>query len=118
MKIVVYGTLKNGYGNNVLLRASKFIEPIVIEGYILKNCGFPVAFPSSGDKISGELWDIGDDRGVLANLDRLEAEGRMYNRVEVLPDTFMYVGHPEFWDEGNLPFCPKKQDGSYEWSRF
>lgn len=116
MKVVVYGTLKRGYGNNVVLGGSKFIESVVIKGYKLYNSGFPVARPSEGDSISGELWEV-DSEHTLRNLDRLEGEGRMYIRTTVAEDTQMYVGPENYWTFDRMTECPKNADGHYEWSR-
>lgn len=127
MKVVVYGTLKRGYGNNVVLGASKFIEPKVVTGYKLYNAGFPVARPSPEDSLIGELYEI-DSEQTLRNLDRLEGEGRMYIRTLIEPDTYMYVGPENFWnydgDAGGthwrrepMELCPINKEGHYEWSR-
>lgn len=132
MFVVVYGTLKRGYGNNRLLQTSNFVSECIVPGYLLRNAGFPVAFPSPDDALKGELWDIGDDLSTLSNLDRLESNGRMYNRTPVeaisLTETepfaegvnaHMYVGVHEFWnrlEDEQLPLCPVV-DGYYRWSR-
>ena len=118
MKVIVYGTLKRGYGNNRLLQSSKFVEETEVEGFKLYYAGFPVAAPAEGEKITAEVWDIGEDQQVLSNLDRLESEGTMYHRVQVREDTYMYVGDNEYWfgfrhnDE-----CPKDEQGRYVWGR-
>lgn len=117
MKVIVYGTLKAGYGNNRLLSNSTFVSIYTVANYRLYDAGFPVAVPSEGESIRGELYDIGDDERVLASLDRLEGEGMMYNRVEVEPDTYMYVGHPDFWDFTRLHLCNTIGD-DYVWGRY
>ena len=120
MRLIFYGTLKRGYGNNRLLCTSDFIGPRVVHGYKLYNAGFPVAFPSENESICGEEWDIGTNRSVLYSLDRLEGEGFMYHRREVEPDLFMYVGDKNFWSDlidRRIEHCPKNTDGHYEWSR-
>lgn len=130
MKVIVYGTLKRGYGNNRLLSTSKFIEPRVVHGYRLYNSGFPVARASGPeDSIIGELWEL-DGPGTLQSLDWLEGEGRMYIRTLIEEDTYMYVGPDEFWNfdgeterlhkswrRDKLPLCPQNAEGHYEWSR-
>jgi gamma-glutamylcyclotransferase (GGCT)/AIG2-like uncharacterized protein YtfP len=139
MKVFVYGTLKSGYGNNRLLTTSTLIGPAIVENVKLHHAGFPVARESKGDVSLGELWDIGDDKRVLSNLDSLEGEGRMYNRKEFVVKTLdgishpasMYIGHPDFWGYADgehssidgrwssrlIPPCPKNEDGQYVWGR-
>ena len=120
MKVFVYGTLMSGHGNNRLLRNSEFIGEHIVKDHKLYFAwgqgGFPVARQSTGDSVKGELWDIKEDKEVLRNLDALEGEGRMYNRVEVEPDTFMYIGHPDAWHYDRMNECPIV-NGNHQWSR-
>lgn len=113
MRVIVYGTLMSGYGNNRLLETATFVDTVVVQGYKLFYSGFPVATPSADDSIHAEIWEIEDD-GTLARLDRLESEGNMYDRVEIFEDTHMYVGCQPFWDFSNMEECPKV-DGIYKW---
>ena len=130
MFVVVYGTLKQGYGNNRILSGGTgaYVRDIVVQGYKLYDSGFPVAIPSENDSIKGELWDIGDPEtniesmSTLRRLDGLEGEGRMYNRVEIIiPQDHlsfnMYVGHPRFWEPEKMDELPKDNDGNYYWER-
>lgn len=114
MKIFVYGTLKKGCNNNYILQDCKFISEYVIPGYKLYNCGFPVATPSKKDSMKGELWEIPDDGVVLSRLDRLENEGRMYDRIKE-NDVSFYVG--KNWRFSDLRECPKDNNGHYVWNR-
>lgn len=116
MKVFVYGTLKSGYGNNRLLSTSEFVGDHIVTGYKLFNTGFPVATPSAEHSVKGEIWDIGNDTDVLRRLDGLEGEGYMYDRVEVEPDLFMYVGCQRVWNFDRMTECPNTE-GVYEWSR-
>lgn len=119
MKVFVYGTLKRGYHNNVLLSNAKFLEEKVLPGFKLYNAGFPVARESPGDSVFGEVFEIADnDKNTLRNLDRLEGEGRMYHRQQVEGENVsLYVGYADFWDFQRMPICPKREDGSYIWDR-
>ena len=83
MLIFVYGTLKQGYGNNTLLRRATYIRTGVLEGYMAYQCGFPVAMPDACSSLSGEFYDIGSNEDILYNLDRLEGEGTMYIRETI-----------------------------------
>lgn len=125
MKAFVYGTLKSGYGNNRLLSGHTLVGMGTVVGYKLYNSGFPVAAPSLGHSIAGELWDIGDDKATLSSLDRLESEGMMYDRVPVsvvmqdgaVESAQMYVGNRHFWrGYETLPECPVNE-GVYRWDR-
>jgi gamma-glutamylcyclotransferase (GGCT)/AIG2-like uncharacterized protein YtfP len=109
--VFVYGTLMSGEGNNRLLDGCTRIgEAVTEKPFALHNVGFPVTFyHKKGKPVLGELWEIPGEINdqVIARLDRLEAEGRMYqrHRVRVLPlastepsiETWMYVGIPQFW---------------------
>lgn len=118
MKVFVYGTLMSGYGNNRLLRSSTFVNKHTVQDYKLYYAGFPVATHSEGDQISGEIWDIGEDSDVIRSLDRLESEGFMYNRVEIEPGLWMYVGNSQFWNNfSHREECLKDESGVYYWSR-
>jgi gamma-glutamylcyclotransferase (GGCT)/AIG2-like uncharacterized protein YtfP len=123
--VFVYGTLKEGYSNNRLLQGHPKIGDFIVQNYKLYNCGFPVAWPSEGEVITGELWDIGDSQETLRRLDRLESEGFMYNRTDVVAvgtdgieePAQMYVGHPRCWRPEELILCPKNESGAYVWFR-
>lgn len=124
MKFLVYGTLKRGYGNNRLLQQGRanFLREQIVPGYKLYNAGFPVAIPNENSSILCELWEISPEKcdETVKSLDRLEGEGRMYNRVEIERDTFLYVGHPNFWNTYRLEECPmngEKELPVYYWER-
>lgn len=128
MKLVfVYGTLKSNHRNNVLLKDSTLInENAIVPGFKLLDVGFPIAIPCKDSSISGEVYDISGDNEdtTLASLDRLEAEGRMYDRKKVKTldgmdlesDVEMYVGNSHFWRGDNLMECPKINN-VYTWQR-
>lgn len=112
MKIAVYGTLKRGHHNNVILMNAQFLEERIVKGYKLLDSGFPVAMPCDTSSIKVEIFDIGDDEITLMRLDRLEAEGRMYIRTKI-DDFQMYVGNPPYWQH---PMEEIQQiDGVYEY---
>lgn len=115
MRILVYGTLKKGYGNHIYLNGAEFIGEKVLPGYKLYNAGFPVAAPSPGDSIIGEEYEI-DPEKHLFGLDRLEGNGHMYHRTEE-DGLSLYVGDRDFWGGYRLEECPRNSDGIYYWSR-
>lgn len=117
MKIAVYGTLKRGYGNNVLLSNTKFVGEKILDGFRLYNAGFPVARESYGDRIKCEIFEIADnDDKTLQWLDRLEGNGRMYDRTDI-DGVSLYVGHPEYWNYNEMDLCPRDKDGVFVWER-
>lgn len=90
IKVFVYGTLLEGFGNHRLLKYSKKINKVAsIRGFTMyKDYGaFPVIQPSHGDKgerVFGELYEIDDV--TLQGLDLLEGyvegrDGNLYERI-------------------------------------
>lgn len=120
-KIIVYGTFKRGYGNNRLLHKAKFISFVHVEGYKLfyshgSPHSFPVSSPCEKSTLLGEMFEIdADDSWTMEAMDRLESEGRMYNRIELYPNTFMYVGHPAYWNFDSMTPCPQNNRNIYYW---
>lgn len=118
--VFVYGTLKYGYGNHILLKDSEYVDDAILEGYNMKYShgvsGFPVIFKSTSDHISfGEVYMVDDE--TLSNMDELESNGIMYNRknVFVILSTGLklkvqtYVGNANFWNKyKNLESVGKK----------
>jgi gamma-glutamylcyclotransferase (GGCT)/AIG2-like uncharacterized protein YtfP len=104
-KVFVYGTLKSGYGNNVLLKGSTFKSTgVTLRLFTVLSSGFPVAFATERPKhrLSGEIYQV-DDK-TLAQLDRLESNGSMYKRRRVVINTptgtevcWMYIGVYRHW---------------------
>lgn len=123
MKVFVYGTLQSGHGNNRLLSNCNLLGETTVKNHKLYYAGFPVATPSEGTSIKGEVWEIPEvlEKNTLFNLDCLEGEGMMYHRVTVTTednhDCYMYVGVPKFWDD----FIGMREcsvvEGVYIWAR-
>jgi gamma-glutamylcyclotransferase (GGCT)/AIG2-like uncharacterized protein YtfP len=139
--ISVYGTLKQGYGNNRILQGGNAVKVSegVVRGFLLYDSGFPVAAHSDMDSIKVEVWDIGDvedpnDSEAVVTLNRLDGlEGHrgndnpnsMYFREVVTVHTEggtleanMYTGSPTFW-RGFQGMRTERQDdtGIYYWDR-
>jgi gamma-glutamylaminecyclotransferase len=84
MKVFVYGTLQRGQGNHRLLADQMFLgEAVTVRHFAMVDVGFPFMLWDGEETapVAGELFDIGDDLECLDRLDRLESEGRMYDRV-------------------------------------
>lgn len=86
MLVAVYGTLKQGYGNNRYLTGKTLVGTGQTKKHLtMIDSGFPVVIDRRQSKkkqhrVAVEVYDIGDDRDCLARMDRLEAEGHMYHR--------------------------------------
>lgn len=122
MKVFVYGTLQRGRGNNHVLGDAVFLgKAVTVRKFGMVDVGFPFALPNQKlAPVAGELFDIGDDEHTLMRLDRLEAEGRMYDRVKrmVVIDgkrrfASMYVKHGDGRPCG-VP-VPVNARGHLEW---
>jgi len=84
MKVFVYGTLKQGYGNHRLMIESKgkFLGKDKIVGYACINTrSFPYAEKKDGYKIIGEVYELMSND--LSLLDQLEGYPTHYSRSEV-----------------------------------
>jgi gamma-glutamylaminecyclotransferase len=116
MKVFVYGSLKAGYWNNVLLHGSKFLGEDYAEGLLYAGSSFPMAIPSHvankgvGEHqfwIKGEVYEV--DVKTLERLDRLEGHPHHYERQQVVlksgtkASMYFYkqsVAHLKFIPEG------------------
>lgn len=107
--VMVYGTLKRGQRNAHYLRDAKFIgEARTLDHFDMLDVGFPVILPQKQETafpVYGELYEVSDNE--LISLDRLEGEGRMYQRQvravltlkgKEVKQVYLYVGIPgERW---------------------
>jgi gamma-glutamylaminecyclotransferase len=86
--LLVYGTLKKGYGNHGVLGRSKYINEAMTNSreFTMFDGGFPYVSDGFSDKsngsILGELYQV-DDQQILDNLDRLEGVPHLYVKREV-----------------------------------
>ena len=73
-KILVYGTLRQGFGAHGALKGAKFVKNVRVPGYDMVNCGgFPGIYPNPENQegIEGELYeDV--DAATLEHLDHYE----------------------------------------------
>jgi len=82
MLVMVYGTLKKGFGNHRLLHGSKYAGPASVAG-TMRNLGyFPVVTLGGSGTVYGEVYDV--DEPTLKSLDSLEGYPGWYNREEVV----------------------------------
>lgn len=83
-KVLVYGSLRMGEGNNYLLEGSDFMGEIKFTGFTLHNLGYYPAIvenEENGQEIVGEVWEITND--TFNRLDRLEGYPHYYNRKQI-----------------------------------
>jgi gamma-glutamylcyclotransferase (GGCT)/AIG2-like uncharacterized protein YtfP len=116
MLLAVYGTLKRGYGNNVLIRDWEFVGETRISGFKMYSMGFPMIFHGEGE-ITIEVFRIPENRPeALRRVDALEGyvEGRDDNTfyIRETVDTefgpaFIYVGA----NENRTTHLPLIEDG-------
>lgn len=124
----VYGTLKRGYGNNVILSTSDFVqEDETEESYLLGDIGFPYAFPEhvlseyfDNDyflPVRGEVWRV-DDPDVVQRLDRLEGEGSHYHRRVTKTKSGAEVYIYEQLHAPYINYCNacEKHEGAWQWT--
>lgn len=82
MYVFVYGTLKKGYANHHYLADQQFIGPAALPNHLLYavSKGFPGVCPAPGrnHQVNGELYQVTAE--CLKHMDRLESNGRMYQR--------------------------------------
>lgn len=102
MKVLVYGTLKKGFYNHILLEKSKFIDSgyFFIENTSLKankDFSFPYLFLNKQGEDNffyGELYEINEE--TLKSLDQLEGHPDFYQRIYVKEiDAFVYISRDE-----------------------
>ena len=119
MKVFVYGSLKKGFYNNVVLGDSEFVAVDIVSGYSLISLGaFPMAIPDPEGYVIGEVYYVTPE--TLERLDRLEGfhidtpYSSMYDRKvvhgEMESNMLMYAAPErvkgssatkfEFWNKG------------------
>lgn len=75
--VFVYGTLKQGFSNNRLLRNCRYKDATASGIELHNGPGFPYAMRGEGITY-GELYEVNDE--TLASLDALEGHPIFYNR--------------------------------------
>jgi gamma-glutamylcyclotransferase (GGCT)/AIG2-like uncharacterized protein YtfP len=82
--LFVYGTLQHHGPNHHFLGDSVFLGEVVLHGYSLYHLkeGYPGIIPNLDYSVLGELYEVSSN--VLSDIDRLESNGFLYQRVEVV----------------------------------
>ena len=82
IQVFVYGTLKQGWGNNRLLPPGTFLRKYTTEPlFTMWDIGGLPALTRGADRVLGELYEIDGD--TLSDLDRLEGHPHFYQRTLV-----------------------------------
>lgn len=118
--VFVYGTLKQGYGNNRLLLSSEFIGATkTVDLFYMDDLGCPMVFPSADEDalpVWGEVYKVTDEL-VARSLDRLEGWPHIYDRkvirTELGLDAWVYYGHNHGW--GNSRNRGNVHEGAWLW---
>ena len=80
--IAAYGTLREGFGNNRLLRYSKHLGTgQTIEKYTLRASGIPFVSKEPLHNVVVDVYKVDDD--TLQSLDSLEGHPERYCREEI-----------------------------------
>ena len=134
--VFVYGTLKQGYGNNALLATSEYLgERTTKEEYVLVGSGCPFMLPLSclekvddyeDDPLSyhrllrpvrGELYQM-DTEWTLRSLDMLESEGSWYSRVLIETNQGESAWSYQILEPyllGQVRLCSINENGEWQW---
>jgi len=81
IRVAVYGTLRHGEGNHMLLQNSRYLGTARVSGYRMHDFGpFPVVVETGEgeDEIVVEVYEVTEE--VLGHLDLLEGHPRFYKR--------------------------------------
>lgn len=82
--VAVYGTLREGNGNHVLLEHEEKLSTERVSGFKMYSLGgFPAILPTGNeeDRVTIEVYEVDDE--TLARLDRLEGYPGWYERSVV-----------------------------------
>lgn len=113
--VFVYGSLKNGFGNNRLLHKSELVCSTKTKDKWRMNSlgGFPGVLRDKVGYVSGEMYKVDED--TLKSLDRLESNGHFYLREEVELEgdktAWMYV----LMNEQGTPIPVDVETQTYNW---
>lgn len=132
--VFVYGSLKTGFGNNFILQDNDAeligTATTMYSTFRMHSLG---AFPAvvednrNGKEIVGEVWSVNSKR--LRALDRLESNGRLYERrlvsLSLVPEAtilqawmYVFLGNPEHFaseDDSDRGIRVSETDRDFEW---
>ena len=132
--VFTYGTLMNRRSNHAYLAKERFVGNATLKGYKMfdyvnlttLSSMFPVIFKSDNedDVVYGEVYQCQDD--MMRYLDKLESEGSLYKRTNVVVDVdngrkysvCVYVGIVPTWKDAEnalfvFPYENEKWTSTY-----
>lgn len=88
-RVFVYGTLRRGFGNHILLKSQRFLGEAITSdrAYVMiDSFGLPFVIKAPKNSslsyyIAGELYEV--DMPTLGALDTLESNGYLYKREKI-----------------------------------
>lgn len=92
--VMVYGTLKRGFGNHYLLEGSQYLGDAEVNAAMYSMGGFPAIILGGDSTIKGEVYEV--DGVTLRQLDSLEGYPGWYDRELVdtpYGNAFIYTMH-------------------------
>ncbi|MBD3260581.1 MAG: gamma-glutamylcyclotransferase [Candidatus Altiarchaeales archaeon] len=118
--LAVYGTLKNGFGNNHFMRNSEYLGSGITKGsFFMDEYGAPMVFKEPNyAPVKVDVYKV-PDRDLTGPIDGLESNGSVYNRevTEIILDNneeveaWLYFGLPKF--QPSTPTPPEEE--IYNW---
>lgn len=110
--VMVYGSLRDGMGNNRLLDGLEVKSREQIGGFKMYSMGgFPfITHASKDDTITGEIYEV-DSESRAQNLDGLEGYPTFYDREQV--DTSLGKAWIYFIDSRNTDNYPPVEEGDW-----
>lgn len=117
--IAVYGSLRKGCGNNVILSDSKLLGTDIIDiTFNMVDLGaFPALVPSNtANKILIEVYEVTDE--VYKRVERLEGYPSFYDRLTIntkYGDADIYFINKEDVDDLHTNYLVNKTNNVFDW---
>jgi len=95
MKMAVYGTLKRGFWNNILIKDQQFEGTQFVKCYGITWSGFPIANFKKTEWVDPILLEVEvfniTDQKIIDQVDRLEGHPTRYERIVVTTEEWNKV---------------------------
>ncbi len=82
--LFVYGTLQQGLTRSEILKGFQYKKAILSNHRKVSppSLGFPFIIRDDSSSVSGEVY-FGVEQSIIEEIDKIEGEGRLYNRILV-----------------------------------